>query len=312
MKNVARFNPWLIAIHTLCIFLLSYTLVIKSIFASTETLKNHMGQAGLFADISNLIKAEITDNLSVRLQDRIVLLALSERLLDAVVTPQLVERYSQPLLVAGERIIEKDLNIAQNNVVVDTSKFKQRATNEIKERKLPDIVVPYTENLIAAVPDQLQLVDLEKRPNSVLGFLTRAEILFGKINVINTIALYLGIATALFLIAFNTKTLRTLFKALATAYLTAGVTVLVGSFLFPFLLMLTANAAQSIYLNTLVSDAVYYYFGVTRTPSIILLLVGGIFFFLFKWSFVDTLQTKLDGLLNRPTSEHKKSKHSKR
>lgn len=279
-------------------------------FASPESIQNHLSQSGLYADIANLVKFRVDQRLEERLQDRIVLRALSERLLDAVVTPEFIQEYSKPLFTVGQKIIEKDLELANNKVVVDTAKYKDRIENELAQRQIPELIVPYVENIVAAVPDKLQLVDLNERPNSILGYLTKAEVWYGRITATNTIAWFLAIASAILLIIINSDALRRLCKLLFPAYIIPGIIVFVGSFLFPYIVVLNTDVQTNIYLNKLISNAVYYFFELTRNPSYILLVLGGIFFLLSRWSYMDNLQDKLDSLLNRSQPARKKKSKS--
>lgn len=302
------YNIFLTIVHILCLFILSYTLIVKNIFSSTDSLNTHLKAAGLYTDVSTMVKARISENLNQKFQDKIVQRALAEKLLDAIVTPDFVEKQSQRVLPLAAKVVSQPLDIQNNNVVVDTQKYKEKVNAELQSNKdkIPDIIEPAVTNLAGAVPDQLVLVDMQKRPNSILGFLTKAKILYEHISVWNTIALWVGVITALVLIVLNREQLRALFKYIAIAYLVSGAIVLIGSYLFPYLLMLM-NTGQNINLNKLISDASYYFFAQTRVPSIIYLVVGGIFFFLFKWSYVTALQVQVDKLLH-PSSQGVKKK----
>jgi hypothetical protein len=306
MKTATKFNPFIIIVHALCLFVLSYTLIIKGIFSSTDSLNTHLNQSGVYADASNLVKARISAGLEQRMQDRIVILAVSERLLDAIITPQLVEKQGQRILPLVSRVISQPLDIANNKVVVDMKSYKQRVTSELSSstNPIPDILGPSVATLVAATPDQLTLVDMTQRPNSILGYLVKGKILFEHINTWNTIALTVGVVTAILLIIFNTENLRKLFRYLSIAYLVAGGIVFVGSYLFPYLLMLV-NTGPNIYLNKLVSDAVYYLFAETRMPAIIFLAIGGVCYFLFRWSYSDVIQTQVNKIFHTAPPEKK-------
>ena len=309
MKTSIKFNPYITIIHLVCVFVLCYTLIIKNIFTSPDSLNTHLKQSGLYADTSNLVKERISERIDQRFADKIVQGAIAERLLDAIVTPQFIEKQSQRVLPIAAKVISQPLDIANNKVVVDMKLYKQKVTSELAENtnQIPDIIEPTANNLVASVPDQLMLVDMNQRPNSVLGFLTKAKILFENINLWNVIALTLAVVTALMLIIINRENVRRLFQYLTVAYLVSGAIVLIGSFLFPYLSMLFNNGSN-IYLNKLVSDAIYYLFAQTRTPSVILLGLGGVFYGLYRWSYIDVLQTKIDHMLNSVGSVPAKKK----
>lgn len=306
----SRYNIFLTIVHILCLFVLSYTLIVKSIFSSTDSLNNHLKEAGLYTDVSDMVKARISENLNEKFQDKIVERAIAEKVLDAIVTPTFVEKQSQRILPIAAKVVSKPLDIQDNKVVVDAQKYKQKINSELQNNKdkIPDIIEPAVTTLVGAVPDQLTLVDMQKRPNSILAFLTKAKILYENISVWNNIALWVGVITALVLIILNREQLRALFKYLTIAYLVSGAIVLIGSYLFPYLLLLM-NTGENIYLNKMVSDASYYFFAQTRVPSIIYLILGGIFFFLFKWSYVAALQVQVDKLFH---SSQQKKTHKRR
>lgn len=306
----SRYNIFLTIVHILCLFVLSYTLIVKSIFSSTDSLNNHLKEAGLYTDVSDMVKARISENLNEKFQDKIVERAIAEKVLDAIVTPTFVEKQSQRILPIAAKVVSKPLDIQDNKVVVDAQKYKQKINSELQNNKdkIPDIIEPAVTTLVGAVPDQLTLVDMQKRPNSILAFLTKAKILYENISVWNNIALWVGVITALVLIILNREQLRALFKYLTIAYLVSGAIVLIGSYLFPYLLLLM-NTGENIYLNKMVSDASYYFFAQTRVLSIIYLILGGIFFFLFKWSYVAALQVQVDKLFH---SSQQKKTHKRR
>lgn len=308
IMKYSGYNIFLTIVHILCLLVLSCTLIIKSIFSSTDSINTHLKEAGLYVDVSNMVKARVSENLNQRFEDKIVQRAMAERLLDAIVTPEFVEKQSQRVLPIAAKVIEKPLDIQNNKVIVDTKNYKDKVTSEVDnpDSKIPDLIQPAATNLIATIPDQLTLVDMEKRPNSVLGYLTKAKILYENISVWNSTALTVGIITALLLIIINSRQLRALFKYLTIAYLVSGGIILLGSYLFPYLIMLM-NTGPNIYLNEMIRDATYYVFEQTRTPSIIYLVFGGLFYCIFRW--YDALKVQANKLFH--TSESAKKSKSR-
>jgi hypothetical protein len=299
MKNAVKLNPYLTVIHLLCLIILCYTLVIKSIFSSTDTLNTHLEQANVYANASNLIKARITARLDQQFQDKIVQTAIADRLLDAIVTPQFIEKQSQRVLPLAAKVISQPLDIENNKVVVDAQGYKQKIQSELQSRSgnIPDFIQPAANNLIASVPNQLVLVDMTQRPNSILGFLTNAKIFFENTILWNNIALTVGIVTGLLLLIINFQSLRTFFKYVSIAYIISGVVVFIGSYFIPYIITLF-NSGSNIFLNKLVSDASYYVFALTRTSSITLLGLGVLFYVLFRLSYLDALQVQIDKLFH--------------
>jgi hypothetical protein len=306
MKSAVRMNPYLTVILLLCLLVFSYTSIIKNVFSSTDSLNTHLEQANVYNNASTLIKARLSARLDQQFQDRIVQAAIADRLLDAIVTPQFVEKQSQRVLPLAAKVISQPLDIENNKVVVDTKNYKAKVQAELAARngKIPDFIEPTVNNLVTSVPNQLTLVDMTQRPNSILGTLTKAKIFFEHTILWNNIALTVGIVTGLLLLIINYRSLRTFFKYISIAYIISGIVIFIGSYFFPYLIMLF-NTGPTIYLNQLVSDAAYYLFALTRMPSLTLLGLGLLFYLVFRLSYLDALQAQINKLLHVQSSKKK-------
>lgn len=275
--------------------------------SSTETVDMHLQQSGLYADTAVLVKDRIGDRLERRFPDKPVALALSDRLLDAIVTPQFIQKQSQRALPWAQKIVAQPLDIQNNRVVVDTTGYKEKATAELAGRDIPDLLQTPIQNLVESVPNQLTLVNMRERPNSVIAFLTKAKMFYGHVETWYTISLSVAVLTGLLLVLINFFQLRIFFKYIAIAYLTTGGIILLGSYAFPYMIV-AFNTGRDQIINSMVSHATYYYFQLTRSSSITLLIIGGISFLLYKLAFINKVQDAIDGAFNKTPSKSTKRK----
>lgn len=311
MKQVARFTPLFAILHTVAIVILCYTVFVVSIFSSPSALSAHLKQAGLFNDAALLVQAEIVDHFPQELKQRIILNALAVKLLEVVVTPQLIERAAEPALTIAAKIMEQPFTVQNSMLVIDTSGYKQQAATELASGTLPTEIVSIADRVIAAVPNELSLMNLSENPNKVITTVIQLRALYTHIDSANTIAWLVAIVTFILIVAFNLTNLHRIFRTVGMVYLTAGIVVVIVSLVAPPVItsQLPVSSANlsSLYLNQMVTHASEYFFNLTRTPAMVFLVVGAVLYLISHWKraekkmqksvdeAIDAVEDKFDG-----------------
>lgn len=311
MKQVARFTPLFALLHAVAIVILCYTVFVVSIFSSPSALSAHLKQAGLFNDAALLVQAEIVDHFPQELKQRIILNALAVKLLEVVVTPQLIERAAEPALTIAAKIMEQPFTVQNSMLVIDTTGYKQQATAELASGTLPAEIVSIADRVIAAVPNELSLMNLSENPNKVITTVIQLRALYTHIDSLNTIAWLVAIITFILIVAFNLTNLHRIFRTVGMVYLAAGIVVVIVSLVAPPVItsQLPVSSANlsSLYLNQMVTHASEYFFNLTRTPAMVFLVVGAVLYLVSHWKraekkmqksvdeAIDAVEDKFDG-----------------
>jgi len=290
-------NKILVLIHAIAIVLIIYCILLLQIFANPESINYHLKTSGSYNYLSEIVKSAIENRFPPELNDKILQKALAERLLNYFVTPALTERLAQPLLKTGAFVTKQQTSIEDNKVVIETKTYKDRITAELSETKIPDSLQNASQKIVAAIPETITLVDLDQRPNSVLGFLTKAKMYYERVSVLNWILIATALTTFLLLIFLNLRFLKQILLSIAYGYSSAGVFVVLGSWALPYIFSnFVPGDSHPVFgdqLNLFANNSITYFFNLSRKYGWLYLLIGLIAFLLWRWSVVERLQLSL-------------------
>lgn len=212
--------------------------------------------------------------------------------------------------------MEQPLSIQNNMLVIDTSGYKQQAATELASGTLPTEIVSIADRVIAAVPNQLSLVNLTESPNKVITTMIQLRALYTQIDTLNTAAWVIALLSFILIVAVNLTNLHRIFRTIGIVYLTAGIVVVIVSLIAPPVItsQLPVSSANlsSLYVNQMVTHASEYFFSMTRTPAMVFLVFGGVFYLVSHWKkaekkmqkSVDQAIDKVEDQFDTPHKKH--------
>jgi hypothetical protein len=316
--HFAGMNIFFIVFEAISIFVLVYTLLIKSIFASIDTLNENLANANVYNHLSTMIKQVVIAHIPDT-QHAVLTNAIAVNVVNALVTPELIQQVSKPTLNIAVNWIAKPTTIENNNIVINTAQYKQQLQQFAEEKDLPQFLAPVGQELQKAIPNQIVIMDLNKHPHGIIPAIVRMKVFYQHINIINTVAIWTAIFSFIALMVINIRSIKRFLKTLAVGFATVSIVVLILSFLIPYVvipLFPVTNVDQIIQndFNLMIQDIASYLFAATRLPAIWLLIGSGALYFLYRWSYVESLQTNIDkAFFAKPTlSTVSKKKHATR
>jgi len=291
-------NIFFVVLFALSTFVLMYTLLIKSIFTSIDTLNANLANANVYTHLSTMIKQEVVARIPQN-QHAVITNAITVGVVNALVTPELIEQISKPTLTIAVNWIAKPATIQNNKIVVDTTQYKQQVTQFVQQKDIPQFLAPVGQQLQKAIPNQIEIMDLNKHPHGIIPAIVRAKVFYQHINTLNTVAVWTSILSFIALIVVNLRSIKRLLKSLAIGFATVSVIVLILSFLIPYgilPLFHVTNIDPVIQdeFNVMMQDIAIYLFAATRIPAVWMLVGSGALFFLYRWSYVARLQMNID------------------
>ena len=302
VKKFGFINYTSVIILALSLVVFSSSLVIHRSFRDIPSMLNFFERANVYVNLSEIVKLEIEENYPPELQQRVLVVALVDKLVDYVVTPQLIERAAEPFLKLSVKFAQQPVSIVSDKVVVSTAKYKEQFTESLSESDLPPFLVSAGQSVITAIPAQLTLVDNQKHPDNVLAKIIKLrdalehnEALFRYSKIL--------IFVAFFVLLFNNlRRLRTLLLALTLGIGIPALAIVIASLLAgPLMsaLMPATSGEMAALQNKLITDVLLYLFLMLRNVGIALGILG--IFCLALWKFVpwQRPQARLDTLLNR-------------
>jgi len=289
---------FLIVIETISIFILVYTLLIKSMFASIDTLNTNLANANVYSHLSTMIKEVVIAHIPNTQHDAITN-AIAISVINAVVTPELIQQLGKPTLKVAVNWIAKPATISNNKIVIDTTQYKQQLKQVAQEKDLPQFLAPVGQQLEKAIPNQISIIDLNKNPHGIIQGIVRAKMFYQHINTLNTVAIWTAIISFFALIAINLRSIKRFLKTLAIGIATVSVVVLILSFLIPYVILplfpvTNIDPVIKDEFNMMIQDIGNYLFAATRMPALYMLIGSGALYFLYRWSYVERLQASID------------------
>lgn len=258
--------------------------------------------AKIYDNASTLIRLEVQNSYPPIIKKNLLLSGFANKLVDLVVTPELVANVAAPALRLSVGFAKAPTSIIDNKVVIATAKYKQQAVQVLTDFGLPKFVVVNAKLIIDAVPVHLTLVNLEKRPNSILGLIIKARTFLAYNHMVRDISVMLIIATLVILLLHTIDKIKNFFVALSWSFGSIGL-LIVGVYVIRMWLMgmflPTTQDAVTIAQNALVIDAVSYLLQEVRNIGLIFLGTGVISMVCWKFLNFDKLQIKINRLLHK-------------
>ena len=273
-------NKFLLILLTVLLVLGTYATVIRDNFLTGAKAFVFLKEAKVFVSTAEIVKSEINAKLPASIKDNFIKQALVGKILDIVVTPENVAKVAEPGINAAYKLAQAPTDIEGNKVVLDTSKYKQQASEYIPSLQLPKVVTDAANELVKSVPNDLTIVDLEKRPNSILATFIRIRDMMRTINDITNILWVLTLINLIALVVVNLKSIGRLLHSLGWSFGVAGSVVVVGSFIFPPIMSSvipqSTDPVIGNAMNTMVNNIIYQYFVITRGYGWLLVVIAAL------------------------------------
>lgn len=273
-------NRFLLITLTFLLVLCTYATVLRDNFLTAAKAYVFLKEAKVFVVTADIVKSEINAKLPESIKDNYIKNAVVAKLLDIVVTPENVAKVAEPGINAAYRLAKAPTDIENNKVVLDTSQYKTQASEYIPSLGLPKVITEAANDLIAAVPAELTLVDLEKRPNSLLATFIRIREMMKTINDIANVLWVITIINLLALVVVNLKSLGRLLHSLGWSFGVAGSLIVVGSYIFtPIIGAIVPQSTDPVIgnsMNTLVNNITAQYFVLTRGYGWLFIIIAAV------------------------------------
>lgn len=302
MKKLGPTNIVLIVILFFSLISLSVFSPINRNFKDASSANLFLSKTGIYTDLSELIQLKIQEKYPSLIQNNILLRGLANKLVDIVVTPDLVSSAAKPAIAASYAFAQGPTELLNDEVVIMTDSYKEQAKSLLGDLDLPKLLVVNGDLLIDSIPNQFAIVNLEKHPNSVFGFVLQARGLFEKNKIARDLSWLVVIMSLLFLVIHGIRHLRNFITSVVIAFGSAGIFVVGVSVLMPWILRVflpEANTDIIMLENTIVVKIVVALFNQFRDFAyfyIVIAVVGAI-----VWKFVhwEKLQVHVNKLLKK-------------
>lgn len=302
MKNLGPTNIVLIVILFLSLVCLSVFSTINRNFKDAVSANSFMAKTGVYTDMSNLVRLKIQEKYPAQIQNNILLRGLANKLVDVVVTPEIVAKAAKPAIDASYAFAQGPTELVNDSVVLMTDPYKQQAKAMIGDLDLPRILVVNGDLLIDSIPAEFTIVNLEKHPNSVFGLILKARGLFEKNKIALDLSWLVIIMSLIFLLIHGIRHLRNLVTSLTISFGSAGLFVVIVSLLMPWIMRVslpTAVTEIAAAENNIVSKIVLTLFGEFRDVSYFFLGIAVVSALLWKFVQWEKLQVKVNKMLKK-------------
>lgn len=272
-KNIKKpaQNHWgrlLLITLTILLILCTYLTILRNNVSTGANAFVFLKEAKVFVVTTDIVKAEIAERLPDDIKKNYIKNTVASRLLDVIITPESVAKVAEPSINAAYRVAKEPTKISNNQVVLETDKYKNQALEFIPTIQLPGAITDVANRLVGSIPDQLTLIDLQKRPNSILATFIQIRDTIRTISNIVNILWVLVVVNILLLIAVNIKTPGRILRTISWVLGVTGLVIVIGSYIFApiiniiFLQNIDTISGNS--LNTLTSNIANHYFLLTR------------------------------------------------
>lgn len=302
MKSFGGVNIFLTCVLTITLIALTFFSIIHSNFKDVPSMLSFLERANVYNNASTLIKLEIQENYPATIRNNIILRGLTDELVKVIITPQLVAKVAKPALQASVAFAQSPTAIIDDKVVISTSPYKAQARQVVGDFGLPNIMTKTVGLLINALPSQLTLVDLQKRPNSVLGMIIKARTILAQNNAARVSSWVVLIGVLLVSIFYNLRHVKKLIESLIIICLvSSGVFILLWVLIPVIFGMILPAPLTSIITaqNALVTDAVVFLVKQMMFVSLYYLALGIVLIVILKLVKFDRAQKKFDKLLHK-------------
>lgn len=232
-------NRWLVRIAILFVsislLLLPYLAIAKSLITNAENTINLLEKSKTFEYTAQIAKSEIQSRLPEKVKQNLIEQSIINRIVDAIITPQLIQNISEPAIKLAVKQLQEDpkLSLENQKIELDVLPYKQNLTNYVSSLGLPEGIKESANNFSQSLPDKLAIVDVEKNPNSPLLLLIKLRSIYNNVLLANNILWFVLILSALSLIALLYQNLLRMSKLVAKSLIIVGVLIMIFSYTTP-------------------------------------------------------------------------------
>lgn len=258
--------------------------------------------ARVYDNVSTIVRLQIQSYYPPLIQKNILLRGFANKLVDFVVTPDIVANAAGPALRLSVKFAQAPTSIINNKVVIATAMYKKQAVNVLTDFGLPKFVVVNAKLVIDAVPAQLTLVNLEKRPNSILGIIIKIRTFLEYNKMANDISWITLIGVLLILFLHTVDKIKHFFLAIWGSFGVIGACIIffyITRLWIMGMFLPTTQDAITIAQNSLVTDAVSYILREVRNIGIFYIGIAAISFLCWKFLDFEKLQVRINKLLHK-------------
>lgn len=261
-------NKFLLILLSILLVLCTYGTVLRDNFLTAAKAFVFLKEAKVFITTAEIVKAEISAKLPDSIKNNYIKQAIVAKLLDIIITPENVAKIAEPGINAAYKLAKAPTDIEKNKVVLDTSQYKKQASEYIPSLQFPKVITETANDLVNAVPNDLTIVDLQKRPNSILATFIRIRDMMRTINdAVNTLWI-LTILNIIVVVLVNLKRIGQMLYGFGWSFGVAGSIIVVGSYIFPpitsSIIPQSTDPVVGNSMSTLTNNVVSQYFYLTR------------------------------------------------
>jgi len=233
-------HKWLVGIAlgilSITLFTTPYLNVTRTTLSSAENTMAFLKDSGSFNYTSEIIKNEIESRLPASVQQNIIERSLINKLIDLVITPQLLESISNPVVKVQIALLQRDTNnitLKDNKLELKLEPYKQSLLGYSASFNLPPGVQSSVTEFAHSLPNTITVVDGNKNPNSPVITAIKIKSYYTTLMQAAVVMWYVFAIALLVLIGLLYKDLRKLFRIYAKAFGVLGVVVLSLSYIAP-------------------------------------------------------------------------------
>ena len=297
MKAIGSFNFILIIITFLVLIFLSFFSVINRNFKTSDSMLAFLKEANVYSNISSIIKLDIQGSYPAVIKNNIVVNGLADKLLEAVVTPSLVERFAAPAVKLSVKFANSPTSIIDKKVVVATAKYKKQALQAIADFGLPKFVVVNAGLLVDSVPPYLTIVNNEKHPNNIFALIIKMRTILAYNKTALQVSWVAIIALILILVVHNLTSIKRLLLVLGITFGIAGSLIIILNLMLPTIMSMLIPSSLDPAItaqNKLITDAVATLVGQILRCSFIYVILAVISCLIWKFVNLARFQTRVD------------------
>lgn len=261
-----------IIILGLSLFLLPYLTITKNTLTSPENMMTFLEQSKTFDYTAQIMKNEIKTRLPQSVQQNLIERSLIDRLMEIVITPQLIQSIAKPIVKAEVVLLNRDsknITLKDNKVELNIEPYKQNLTNYIASFNLPGGIQNTVTNFANSVPSSVTLVDGQKNPNSPVIKAIEIKNWYTLVMQVAVLTWWVLALSILALVGLLYNDLHKLFRASAMTFGVLGLLVLMLSYIAPPSLNLfipnNLTEASGLEISQLIGGVNAHFFALTQS-----------------------------------------------
>jgi hypothetical protein len=226
MKTFGAANIFLTLLVGILLIVLSILTPVVNNFADVGATSNFFTKANVYVNLSTLAKEEIKKHYPEDFAKRTLQVALADKVLETVVTPELTKNLVESGLKVSVKVAQTPTSIIDDKVVINTDQYKQQVVELLDGMDLGKELNLVANRVVDSVPKELVLVDTKERPNSILAWIIKLRTILDYSRTITTIA-WIALGVSLIVILLNNlKRIKTIFLVIALGFGGAAVAVI--------------------------------------------------------------------------------------